>query len=184
MLIYPTFSGAQSYRLRRRTMENDMFRLITLSSALALTAAAPSFAQATDPMAIPTSPTTPGAPMTTDMPMSPNTPMPSTQADAMTTPIQPEAPVSATPVDAKAATVTQLIEIEFPSYDADKSGDLNQAEFSKWVLALHSKAEQAQAATAMDAKAKTTWAKNAFATADTDKSKKISKVELNAFLMA
>ena len=152
-----------------------MFRLITLSSALALSAAAPSFAQVSDPMA---APTTPDAPMAADMPM------PSTQADAMPTPIQPEAPVSAASVDAKAATVTQLIEIEFPSYDVDKSGDLNQSEFSKWVLALHSKAEQAQAATAMDTKAKMTWAKNAFATADADKSKKVTKVELNAFLMA
>lgn len=152
-----------------------MFRLITLSSALALSAAAPSFAQISDPMAAPASPAAPSASMTTDMPMPPETSEPTAQ---------PEATVAPAPAaDAKAATVTQLIETEFPSYDADKSGDLNQGEFSKWVLALHSKAEQAQAATAMDAKAKATWAKNAFVTADADKSKKISKTELNAFLM-
>lgn len=160
-------------------MENDMFRLITLSSALALSAAAPSFAQTSDPMAAPTSPTAPGAPMTTDMPMPPpEASAPMTQPEAMVAP----AP-AATAADAKAATVAQIIETEFPNYDADKSGDLNQGEFSKWVLALHSKAEQAQAATAMGTKARAIWAKNAFATADADKSKKISKVELKAFLM-
>jgi hypothetical protein len=147
-----------------------MYRLLTLSSALALSAAAPSFAQSTDPLA---SPPAPDAPITTEAP-------------APVEPVAEPAPVaepSAPAVDAKTATVTQIIETEFPSYDADKSGELTQPEFTAWVLALHSKAEEAQAATKLDAAAKAKWAKDAFATADADKSKKISKAEMSSFLL-
>lgn len=50
-------------------------------------------------------------------------------------------------------------------------------------MVLHTKAEAAQATTKLDATAKAKWAKDAFATADVDKSKKISKVEMSNFLM-
>lgn len=172
-----------------------MIRLFTVSSALALAAASPTIAQQADPAAPTAAPAPTEAPAELDAPMSaqpaePATPAtPATPADPATgtsatpatpaTPAEPAAPAA----DARAATVAQLVETEFPSYDADKSGDLNQGEFAKWVLALHEKAEQAQAATAMDEKAKVTWTKNAFATADVDKSKKISKAELQTFLL-
>lgn len=171
-----------------------MIRLFTVSSAIALAAASPAIAQETGPMTTPTAPTeTPAptaAPAPTEAPSELDAPT-STQpapADpaiaAQPAPMAEPAPATAAPAaDARAATVATIVETEFPTYDADKSGDLNQPEFSKWVLALHAKAEASQAATAMDEKAKVTWAKNAFATADVDKSKKVSKAELNTFLL-
>lgn len=168
-----------------------MTRLFAISSAIALAVAAPAIAQQTGPAATPA----PEAPAPTEAPDSIDAPDASQPApvDEPTTAGQPapatqpapaaEATPAAPSVDARAAHVAKLVDTEFPSYDADKSGDLNQPEFAKWVLALHTKAEQAQAATKMDDKAKVTWAKNAFATADVDKSKKISKAELNSFLL-
>lgn len=165
-----------------------MTRLFALSSAIALAAAAPAMAQQTGPAAMPA----PEAPAPTEAPDSidapdASQPAPVAPVDEPTTAGQPAPAAEATPAapaaDARTSHIAKLVEAEFPSYDADKSGDLNQPEFAKWVLALHAKAEQAQAATKMDDKAKATWAKNAFATADVDKSKKISKAELNSFLL-
>jgi hypothetical protein len=167
-------------------MEIFMKRLFALSSIVALATAVPAIAQQVDPVA---SPPAPAAPAPTEAPADLDAPE-ATQAApvdaaAATTQPTPAAPTAeaAPAADARAASIAKLVEAEFPSYDADKTGDLNQAEFSKWVLALHAKAEEAQAATAMDEKAKATWAKNAFATADADKSKKISKTELQTFLL-
>jgi Ca2+-binding EF-hand superfamily protein len=96
-------------------------------------------------------------------------------ADAATEPAPAAQP-------SRAESARLLVEAEFPIYDADKTGDLSQAEFSKWVLALHSKAEQNGATPTKDAAAKDKWAKDAFITADKDKSKKISKLEMTGFL--
>lgn len=154
-----------------------MTRLFTISSALALAVAAPAVAQQADPMSTPPAP---DAPMATEMPA----PVDPVTEPAPAAEPAPSAPVAdAAPVDARVATVTQLVETEFPTYDADKNGDLTQPEFTKWVLALHSKAEEAKAAAKMDEPAKAKWAKNAFATADVDKSKKVSKAELTTFLL-
>jgi hypothetical protein len=146
-----------------------MYRLLTLSSAIALAASAPAIAQQADPMAAPPAP---DAPMTTEAPAP---------AEPMT---QPATVAEPAPADAKAAAVATLVETEFPNYDTDKNGDLTQPEFTNWVLALHSKAEEAGAtAKKLDAAAKAKWAKDAFATADADKSKKISKAEMSSFLL-
>jgi hypothetical protein len=161
-------------------MENFMTRLFTISSALALAVAAPAVAQQADPMM---TSSTPEAPMPTEMP-APADPSVQPAPASEPAPAAPAAESAAnSPADTRVATVTQLVEAEFPSYDADKNGDLTQPEFTKWVLALHSKAEDAKAATKMDDAAKAKWAKNAFATADVDKSKKVSKAELTTFLL-
>lgn len=83
--------------------------------------------------------------------------------------------------ESRATTVQKLVDAEFPTYDANKNGDLDQAEFSKWVLALQGASGDPKAA-AMDDAAKAQWAKAAFASADADKSKKVSKEEMNTFL--
>jgi Ca2+-binding EF-hand superfamily protein len=75
------------------------------------------------------------------------------------------------------------VETEFPTYDADKNGELSQSEFSTWVLALHSKAEETGSAAKKDEAAKAKWAKDAFASADADKNKKVSKTEISKFLL-
>lgn len=158
-----------------------MLRILTASSILAL-AAVPAIAQQADPMA---QPSAPEAPATTTTP----SPAPADTATPAPAPADPAAPApaaEAAPVapaaETKETTVAKLIDAEFPTYDADSNGDLNQAEFSKWVLALHSASGDPKAA-AMDAKAKAKWAKDAFASADGDKNKKISKAEVNTFLL-
>lgn len=166
-----------------------MLRILTASSILAL-AAVPAIAQQTDPMApsTPNSTTTPApgpAPVDTATPA----PAPADPAAPAPAPADPAAPAPAAeaapaaPVaETKESTVAKLVDAEFPTYDADSNGDLNQAEFGKWVLALHSASGDPKAA-AMDEKAKAKWAKDAFASADADKNKKVSKAEINTFLL-
>jgi hypothetical protein len=50
------------------------------------------------------------------------------------------------------------------------------------MLALHALSGDAKAKS-MDDAAKAKWAKDAFAAADADKSKKVSKAEMNKFLL-
>lgn len=141
-----------------------MYRILTASSILAL-AAVPAIAQQADPMATP-APTE--APATSEMGPEP-----------MAEPA-PAAPAADT---SREANVAKVVETEFPAYDTDKSGELSETEFSAWVLALHSKAEVAAGTAKKDPAAKAKWAKDAFATADVDKNKKVSKTEIGKFLL-
>jgi hypothetical protein len=140
-----------------------MLRILTASSLIAL-AAIPAIAQQADPMA---SPTPMDAPETVEA---------QPRAEPAPTPAPAAAPQS------RELQVTQLVEAEFPAYDADKSGDLEEPEFTKWLLALHAAGGDAKSA-AMDQNAKLKWAKDGFAAADADKSKKISKAEMSKFLL-
>lgn len=80
-----------------------------------------------------------------------------------------------------ASQVATIINSEFPTYDADASGDLNKAEFSKWMLALKQQELQATGTTLNQAEL-TQWAEAAFGSADTDKSGAVSKEELTRYL--
>jgi len=97
---------------------------------------------------------------------------------ATSAPVQPATP--ATPASAS-AQVSAVINSEFPVYDADKSGELNEAEFSKWLVALKTKELETTGKTMPQADL-TAWASAAFASADTDKSTMVSKPELTRFL--
>ena len=155
-----------------------MLRILTASSILAL-ATLPASAQQTDPMATP--PTTDAlAASQTTMGPEQTAPDAAMQQSTLVAPTAEAAPVSEA---GREATVAKLVETEFPSYDADKNGDLNQKEFGAWVLALHSKAEETGGTAKKDETAKAKWAKDAFATADADKNKKISKAEVSKFLL-
>ncbi len=94
------------------------------------------------------------------------------------------APAPAAAPKSKEETVKEVVSAEFPTYDADKSGDLNSAEFGKWVTTLREQtmAQQGKPTTMTDAE-KTSWVKKAFAKADVDKSKKVSQAELETFLL-
>ena len=144
-----------------------MLRILTASSLIAL-AAIPAIAQQADPMA---PPTPMDAPETVEA-----------QPMAEPTPATAPAPAPAAAPQSREQQVTQLVEAEFPAYDADKSGDLEEPEFTKWLLALHAAGGDAKSA-AMDQNAKLKWAKDGFAAADADKSKKISKAEMSKFLL-
>lgn len=133
-----------------------MFRTILLSTALAVTA--PAMAQ--------TAP---------DQSASPVAPQPAA-------PAQPDAaqPQAATPVN-PAASVAAIVDSEFPAYDANKDGALDQSEFSRWMVALKDQEMKATGATLAPEQV-TAWANGAFTTADKDKSVSISKPELISYL--
>lgn len=133
-----------------------MIRTVMLASAFALSA--PAIAQDTPPAD------------------------PATQAPEAAAPAAPaDSATQAAPAEnaAPAATqVAQVVDTDFPAYDKDKNGELSQEEFGEWMTKLRS-ATPGQATAEADTKA---WAGAAFAQADTDKSKSVSKAELTTFL--
>jgi Ca2+-binding EF-hand superfamily protein len=90
----------------------------------------------------------------------------------------PESPSNATP---GTANVTSIVDAEFPSYDANQSGQLERPEFTKWMIAL--KTQEIKAGSkALPASELTAWANGAFTSADTDGSAAVSKSELIKYL--
>ncbi len=119
----------------------------------------------------------PATPSTgTAQPTTPANPMPSTQtipADPATTGTEASPTTVATPSDPKA-----LIASEFPTYDKNADGKLDKVEFAAWMGALKAKTGAAP----MSPADMTKWTDGAFTTADTDKSKAITLVELQNYL--
>ncbi|MBO9582360.1 MAG: hypothetical protein J7498_15845 [Sphingobium sp.] len=74
-------------------------------------------------------------------------------------------------------TPSEIVDREFATYDADKSGDLNVAEFSAWVSKLRK--PSADGTPPADSQ---TWSANLFARADTDHNQLVSKTEMTALL--
>ena len=91
---------------------------------------------------------------------------------AATTPAQGQ-------VQATGDQIAQVVDTQFPTYDKDGDGKLNRAEFGQWMVALKS---QTDPSTKADAPATKKWIGTAFAQADTDKDKTVSKTELTGFL--
>jgi len=98
-------------------------------------------------------------------------------------PAAPAAPQSAAPSAPTnpAASVASIVDAEFPAYDANKDGQLDQSEFTRWMVALKSQ-EMKATGSALPAEQVTAWANGAFTTADKDKSTSISKTELVSYL--
>jgi hypothetical protein len=80
---------------------------------------------------------------------------------------------------APAEQVASVIDQQFATYDKDANGNLNEAEFGAWMVALKT---QTDPATDANAPATKSWNKAAFAQADKDKSKSLDKTELAGFL--
>ena len=101
---------------------------------------------------------------------------------AQQAPVQPaqSQPVQAQPAN-QASQVATIVESEYPVYDADKSGELDKTEFSKWLLALKQQEMQATGKSLPEAEL-TAWVSAAFQTADADKSGTVSKGELTTYL--
>jgi len=96
------------------------------------------------------------------------------------------APTDAVPMQSAAreqpATGSQVAEVvntEFPTYDKNGDGKLSAAEFSGWMVALKSKTDPT---TKPDAPETKKWVSAAFAQADTDKNKSLTKTEVTSFL--
>ncbi|WCM28118.1 EF-hand domain-containing protein [Sphingomonas sp. QA11] len=96
-------------------------------------------------------------------------------ADPAAAPAQTAAAQPAT----KADQIAQVVSTEFPSYDKDSNGSLNEAEFGAWMVALKKASDPT---TKADSAATKAWVDQAFASADTDKNKSLSKAELTGFL--
>ena len=133
----------------------------------AMMASAPVLAQVT-PAPAQTTPATPQA-------------APATTSDPAQT-AQPTADVSVSTqgqVQANGSQIAQVVDTQFPTYDKDGDGKLNKAEFAQWMVALKS---QTDPSTKAEAPATKKWVGSAFAQADTDKDKTVSKTELTGFL--
>lgn len=148
-----------------------MIRTVLFASAIAL--AAPAIAQeapATPEAAPPTSTEAPAesAPMTGPQ----SAPQSAPSADTTAAPGAQAAQPASGP-----AQVAQVIETDFPAFDKDSNGELNQTEFSDWMLKLRTASGDTTSPNELK-----TWANAAFAQADTDKSKTVNKAELTKFL--
>ena len=132
--------------------------------ATVLTAATPALAQQA---------MTPGA---ATQPAQPSTAIPAQPSTA--TPAQ-STPAQSTP----AASVASIVDSEFPAYDANGDGQLDQSQFSRWMLALKNQ-EMKATGQQLPADQVTAWANGAFTTADADKSLMVSKPELITYLSA
>lgn len=75
--------------------------------------------------------------------------------------------------------VTQIVDAEFPTYDKNTDGNLDQAEFASWMVTLKTASDPTTSATSAETR---TWVGAAFAQADKDKSKSVTKTELTGFL--
>lgn len=98
-------------------------------------------------------------------------------------PAAPATPQAATPAAPAnpAASVASIVDAEFPAYDANKDGQLDQSEFTRWMVALKSQEMKATGST-LPAEQVSAWATGAFTTADKDKSISVSKIELVSYL--
>ena len=165
-----------------------MLKYVLLASAMTVSMPALAQSKPADPA---TAPTTQLAPAQT-VPQA--APIPATPADTArpqsVTPADPMANAPANPAvaqDSQAAAqpangadqIAKVVSTEFPSYDKDKSGSLNESEFGTWMVALKEKGDPT---TKPDSPATKAWVGQAFASADKDKNKALSKAELTSFL--
>lgn len=77
------------------------------------------------------------------------------------------------------AQVAQIVDQEFPTYDADANGSLNETEFAAWMKRLRTATDPSVDPESEDVR---TWIGQAFAAADADKSGGVDKAELTNFL--
>ncbi len=168
-----------------------MLKTAMLVSALAL--AVPAFAQdQTKPAAVPqpTVPATPQAPVTDTPAQTPTTVAKATPTASATTeaaPAEPATPAAnasaATPATGEVASgatqIAQVVNTEFPTYDKNADTNLDKAEFGAWMVALKTASDPA---TKAGDPATVKWIDGAFASADADKSKSVSKGELTKYL--
>lgn len=122
----------------------------------------------------------PAAPPPTEQP-DPSTSQPTPTPGPETAPPAGSATTQPAPSGSAAtpAQIAQIVNSEFPTYDADKNGDLNQAEFAAWMKKLRTATEPSVDPESEQVK---TWIGQAWTVADADKSGAVSKEELTGFL--
>ncbi|VVT16458.1 Calcium-binding protein [Sphingomonas sp. EC-HK361] len=150
-----------------------MLKIAFLASAMTIAVPVAAQTAQTAPAALqqtaPATQTTPAAPATATDPMQAQPATPATPADPAATAAQPAA---------SGDQVAQVVNTEFPTYDKNSDGNLSKTEFASWMTALKAADPSAKKDAAADKK----WNDAAFAQADADKSKSVSKDELTGFL--
>ena len=155
-----------------------MMKRILLASAVLMST--PAIAQDAVPAqtTAPTMQEVPAAPATTAADPS----IAATQAAPGAQPA-PATQTAQTPAEAgqpgSSSQIAQIVEAEFPKYDEDGKGQLTEKQFGDWMVALRSASEPGVTADKPEVKS---WIKQAFAQADKDKSKAVTKAELTSFL--
>lgn len=114
------------------------------------------------------------APMTAAQPAEAAAPAPATDAAAT-----PSAPAETAAAPAQPTDPATILKNEFPTFDADKSGELSAVEFTTWMEALRKNAPGQP----MTADQQTAWIKQSFAQADTSKNGTLNLDELTKFLV-
>ena len=147
-----------------------------------MTVASPALAQQTTNTA-PTQATTQTAPQTQAPAGSPVTDAqpaatPMDSATAATAPADATQTATAQPATG-ADQVASVVETEFPTYDANKDGKLEKAEFASWMVKLKQASDPKASATSAETKS---WVNAAFAQADKDKDRSVTQPELVGFL--
>jgi len=143
----------------------------------------PALAQETPPSGDDMAPTeqmpTNPAPDTATPPVDPST----TPTDPTTPPSDPTTPpageATTEPGAATPDQVAQIVNQEFPTYDADASQELNENEFATWMKKLRTATDPTVDPESEQVKS---WIGQAFAAADADKSGGVTKEELTGFL--
>jgi Ca2+-binding EF-hand superfamily protein len=77
------------------------------------------------------------------------------------------------------AQVAQVVDAEFPGYDKNGDNLLSTSEFGAWMVALKTQSDPTTVAAAPETRK---WVDGAFAQADADKNKMLTKTELTRFL--
>lgn len=136
---------------------------------------------ASDPGMSQPAPTDPTAPPADPAPAPDSSTPPASQTPGTTPPAGDPAtqPAPSGGAAASPTQVAQIVDQEFPTYDADKSGELSDAEFASWMKKLRTATDPSVDPESADVK---TWVGQAFAAADGDKSGQVSKTELTGFL--
>lgn len=118
-----------------------------------------------------------------DAPVSSSQDAQTTQSQTPMTEVAPTQAADAAPTQAPAAPtgtqVGQAVDRDWATYDLDSNKQLNVVEFTTWVSALRSASEPNFKAGTPETDS---WSKQAFASADTDKSASLSRDELVRFL--
>ncbi len=141
--------------------------------------AAPTLAQ-TQTNTVPQATIAPAQPAPVAEPQAaPAAPMDSTAAAAEPAPVTEPAQTAAAQPAPAADQVATVVQTEFPTYDANKDGSLEKAEFSSWMVKLKQASDPKATATSPATK---TWVDAAFAQADKDKSRSVTQPELVGFL--
>ena len=162
-----------------------MTKYLLLAGAMMISVPALAQTQATPGAQAPVSGAQPAPTDTAAQTPMTTTAVPASQPQAA--PIADPASAAQSPVETAAAAapaskeeqVAAVVNTEFGTYDKDANGKLSSAEFGAWMVALKTASDPT---TKAESAATKTWIGQAFASADADKNKSVSKTELTGFL--